>query len=278
MYLSCSTLCFDSETHPDIGEVLSRIRAMGFKAVDLAAFEDWQNVNPSFLLEDDGSWSDMLLETLEELDLRMNSINGGPSVAINDPDPARFVRYRQEVVALLDLAVKLGCPNLTLQPGRPIAGERVAELLDRTQAHLAELGPLAAARNVTLSVEGHQGSLLEKPDAAHRMMEALWPRVGFTYDPSHWAMQRIPLDETARLLPFTYNVHVRNAKPDAMQASTDDGVVDFAWLVEALRTSGYDGAVAIEYFNGFDADLEETAALRDRLLALGVDAVPGEER
>jgi sugar phosphate isomerase/epimerase len=63
-----------------------------------------------------------------------------------------------------------------------------------------------------------------------------------------------------------------------MQASTDDGVVDFAWLVEALRTSGYDGAVAIEYFNGFDADLEETAALRDRLLALGVDAVPGEER
>ncbi|MGC9346799.1 MAG: sugar phosphate isomerase/epimerase family protein, partial [Anaerolineae bacterium] len=179
-----------------------------------------------------------------------------------------------EVVALLELAKELECPNLTLQPGGPIAGEDNGAVFDRTQAHLAELGPLAKARGVTLSVEGHQGSLLEKPGAALRMMESLWPDVGFTYDPSHWAMQRIPLIETEQLLSYTHHVHVRNAKPGAMQALMAEGTVDFEWLVEALREHAYTGAVAIEYFNGFDANFEETQALRDRLLALGVDAAP----
>jgi sugar phosphate isomerase/epimerase len=261
--------------YADLHHVLSRIRASGFRAVDLAAFEDWQNVNPSFLLADDGSWGDAIADTLKTVGLQVSSINAGPSVAINDPNHASFVRYRQEVVALLDLAEKLACPNVTLQPGRPIFGERDAVAFDRTQAHLAELGPLAGARNVTLSIEGHQGSLLERPDAALRMMEALWPSVGFTYDPSHWAMQRISLIETERLLRYTYHVHVRNAKPSAMQASMGEGTVDFEWLIQALRECEYTGAVSIEYFNGFDADLQETRALRDYLLAQGVEPAPG---
>ena len=123
---------------------------------------------------------------------------------------------------------------------------------------------------VSLSVEGHQGSLLEKPADGLRLMEALWPAVGFTYDPSHFVMQEIPLQETEQLLDYTVHVHVRNASPGNMQATMDEGSVDFAWLVSALRERGYQGGVAIVHFSGFDADFRSTLALRDLLVQLGV--------
>ena len=55
MYLSCSTLCFDARTYPDLDDVFGRIEGLEFQAVDLAAFEDWQNVNPSVLIEEQRS-------------------------------------------------------------------------------------------------------------------------------------------------------------------------------------------------------------------------------
>ncbi|MCJ7737893.1 MAG: sugar phosphate isomerase/epimerase, partial [Anaerolineae bacterium] len=189
---------------------------------------------------------------------------------LDDPDPAAFAQHRREVDALLDLAVRVDCANITVQPGRPIDGYEIEALIALTEQRLAQLGPVAQARGVTLSVEGHQGSLLEDPARAVTMMEALWPAVGFTYDPSHWAMQCIPLAETAALLSYTYHVHVRNAASHRMQASMAEGTVDFLWLVEALAASGYAGAVTIEYFNGFDPDFVETLALRDTLMGLGV--------
>jgi sugar phosphate isomerase/epimerase len=123
---------------------------------------------------------------------------------------------------------------------------------------------------LTVGVEGHQGSLLEEPGNALRLMAELWPAVGFTYDPSHWTMQDIPLAETAPLLHYTVHVHVRNAASGRMQASIAEGGVDFAWLIEALRRNHYDGAVAIEYFNGFDSCFSETQALAEHLRCLGV--------
>jgi sugar phosphate isomerase/epimerase len=270
MYLSCSTLCFELADHPDIRKVLETIKALGFGAVDLAAFEGWQNVNPSSLAAGDERWIRHFLKALDATELAVSSFNCGFSFQVDDPDSSATDRIAQEFEALLDLASRVRCPNLTVQPGRSITGYDDEELFDVARTRLAELGRRAQARGLTLSVEGHQGSLLEDPVTAMRMMDALWPVVGFTYDPSHWAMQRIPLPETEPLLAVTYHVHVRDAAPDAMQAVMGQGDVDFDWLVSTLQARAYEGAIAIEYFNGFDADLTSTRALRERMVDLGV--------
>ena len=247
-----------------IHDVLARIKGMGFAAVDLAAFENWQNVNPSSLLTDNGqAWTRSFAEALAVTGLRVSSFNCGSSTRLNDPNPAAFAQYTREYQALLDFAEAVGCPNLTVQPGYPIEGYDLGTLLDTTRGHLAELAKLNEGRAITLSFEGHQGSILEDPANAIAMMNVLWPDAGFTYDPSHWAMQDIPLSETEALLDTTYHVHVRNAALDKMQETMAAGVVDFHWLIAALKARGYDGAVAIEYFNGFDADFSSTIALRD---------------
>ena len=264
MYLSCSTLCFKLSDYPDIHDVLARIKTLGFAAVDLAAFENWQNVNPSSLLTDAGpAWVREFSAALAKTGLRVSSFNCGPSARLNDSDPVAFTRYIREYRALLDFAETVGCPNLTVQPGYPIDGQSLTVSQMITQSHLEALAKLHEGRSVTLSVEGHQGSILENPADALTMMRALWPAIGFTYDPSHWVMQDIPLPETAALLDVTYHVHVRNAALDKMQETMAAGVVDFHWLIPALVAHGYDGAIAIEYFEGFDVDLSSTIALRD---------------
>jgi sugar phosphate isomerase/epimerase len=52
-----------------------------------------------------------------------------------------------------------------------------------------------------------------------------------------------------------------------MQASMDAGVVDFGWVVSALKEKGYEGAVAIEYLDGAEG---EAVKLRDLLIDLGL--------
>jgi sugar phosphate isomerase/epimerase len=56
-----------------------------------------------------------------------------------------------------------------------------------------------------------------------------------------------------------------------MQAAMGGSIVDFAWLIRALRDRRYDGAVAIEYFSGFDKGFESTCTLRDLLAGMGVE-------
>jgi sugar phosphate isomerase/epimerase len=175
--------------------------------------------------------------------------------------------YRQ----LLNLAELVECPNITLQPGKPLEGHPFGSVYDRVTRRLSELAALGEGREIGISVEGHHGSILEKPRDGLRMMEALWPVVGFTYDPSHFVMQDIPLQETEPLLAFTRHVHVRNASLGKMQDTMACGSVDFWWLVPALRARGYTGALSIEYFNRFDERFENTLLLRDLLVELGVE-------
>ena len=162
MYLSCSTLCFNHSEYPDLDDVLLRIKAMGFAAADLAAFENWQNVNPSSLLTDDGrTWAKRFAGSLATTGLRVSSFNCGLSTRLNDPDPGAFAQYMREYRALLDFAGDVGCPNLTVQPGYPIEGLRLADSQAITQQHLEVLARMNEGCGVTLSVEGHQGSILE---------------------------------------------------------------------------------------------------------------------
>lgn len=270
MHLSCSTLVCPHDTYPSIGDAIHKIKELGFRAIDVAAFEGWQNVDPSSLAAGDQSWPQELAAGLEAMGLEVSSLNCGPSQQLSDPDPASFAQYRREHQALVDLAAAVGCPNITVQPGGVREGLGFGRSFDVSLGHLSELSGAGAESGVSLSVEGHQGSLLEKPADGVRLMEALWPSVGFTYDPSHFVMQEIPLHETEGLLDYTVHVHVRNASAGNMQATMDEGRVDFAWLVSALRERGYQGGVAIEYFSGFDADFRNTLALQDLLVQLGI--------
>ncbi|TFG71509.1 MAG: sugar phosphate isomerase/epimerase [Anaerolineales bacterium] len=270
MILSCSTLCCTLDAYPHIEETLAKIKALGFHTIDLAAFENWQNINPSVLAQPGETWSSEFLRGIEATGLKVSSFNCGLSIPLNNPQRQDYPQIEREFRALVKMADAVGCPNITVQPGNPVEGTALETLLAITAENVRALAPISQERGITLSLEGHQGSILEDPDVAYHFMESLWPEVGFTYDPSHWTMQDIPLPVTEPLLDVIYHVHARNATTDKMQETMAQGKVDFAWLVRALEKHGYSGAVSLEYFSGFDRDFSETLALRDVLVSLGV--------
>ena len=44
MYVSCSCLVCAKEDYPTVGQTLAAIRRLGFRAVDLDCFENWQHL------------------------------------------------------------------------------------------------------------------------------------------------------------------------------------------------------------------------------------------
>jgi len=270
MKLSCSTLVAAVERYPALTEALALIRELGFTRADLAALEGWQNVDPSALVSDAGP-ADSVAAAVRSAGLEVSGINARPGPMLNDPAPEAFAVYGRQYEALLRLAGRLDCQQLTVQPGNAISGQNRREALDLIADRLRDLGRRARAAGVQLSVEAHQGSLLEEPGEALAVLRELWPETGLTYDPSHFVMQGFGLSETADLIELTVNVHIRDADRDRMQVHYGRGALALDDLIDALRERGYSGAIAIEYFHDFDADLASTRRLRDRLISLGVE-------
>jgi len=276
MYVSCSALCCHQPAYPTLDDALGKITALGFRAFDLDVFENWQHVTPSRLAADE-AYLEETAETIRRSGLVVSSFNCGLSRSLGEPDAAEREAYGREFGALLILAEATGCPNITVQPG-PARPNRPADAVLRAMAdHLNELAEMSEDYDVTLGIEGHANGPIERTEAALELIEAVWPRVGYTYDPSHPELQGIPLAETEKLLPYTVHVHVRNASLGNMQDTMAAGTVQLAWVVDALSAHGYDGAVTIEYFNGYDPDFESVMQLRDGLLALGVEAGPEDD-
>ena len=274
MYVSCSGLVMVQSDYPTVEDALAKMQELGFAALDLDIFENWQHVNPSVLAASEGEVQS-LIRTVVASGMKVSSFNCSPSKSLLDPDPNSLAQYKREIAVLLDMAEKLDCPNITLQPGGNREGRSGAEVLGTLKANLTVVGRLAEGRNVTVSIENHANTVVEKPEVALVLIKELWPAVGITYDPSHMTLQDIPLPDSECLLDYTVHAHARNASSAKMQDTMQDGTVDFEWLIPALKAHGYDGGISIEYFNGFDADFTSTRALKERLVQLGVDAEPG---
>lgn len=269
MKLMCSTLVAAVERYPSLSSALSCIRDMGFGRVDLAAFSGWQNVDPAALAGNPAPAGE-IAASAAAAGMEVAAINAHPGLVLNDPDESVFGEYRRRFAAVLQLAEKLGCGQITLQPGKQLAGQTPEAARTLLVRRLQELGAMAAKAGVQVSAEAHEGSLLQNPQDAQAVMKEVWPTAGLTYDPSHFVMQGIDLAQTAFLFEFTVHVHVRDAARGQMQVAWGEGCVDLDGLLALLRSHRYNGGIAIEYFGDFDPDGVSVRKLRERLLSLGV--------
>lgn len=272
MYIACSCLACDSSRFPTLESAVEKIRELGFNVFDLDVLEGWQHIDPSELTESREEWIGRINDLLGEGEMIVSSLNCSPGIPLTAPRREQFQIYKRRFDAVLDLADSVLAQNITLQPGTPAEGQSRREAMKILHRHLADLADMARSEPVDISIEPHAGSIIEKPEDALALVEDLAPGFSITYDPSHFVMQGIPLQETIPLLRYVSHVHVRNASRGKMQQTMEAGTVDFEWLVHHLETARYSGALAIEYFGDFDPEFKNVRALRDRLVELGVGA------
>ncbi|WP_431297766.1 sugar phosphate isomerase/epimerase family protein [Tabrizicola sp. BL-A-41-H6] len=261
-------LCVTSWSFPacNLFEAWGVARALGFRAMDLGLLHgaalDRTRIT-SDPISASASLSDITASNLYWLfghDIVEN--------AVSDPNAA--ARNEAEFASVCAFAKAAGCPTVFVLPGVSGAGAFAA-----TAKALRGLVRIAEAHGVQLTVEPHIGGLLASPTATLDMLREV-PGLKLALDYAHFVCMGFRQSEIDVLAPHAGHVHMRQARPGALQAKWGEGVLDVTAMVGLLRDVGYDGYLAIEYVHQgymntlFDDVLTETIRMRDHLLNCGV--------
>jgi sugar phosphate isomerase/epimerase len=242
--VSCSEYSFPAVAGQD--ERIGIVKLLGFELVDLALFLE----DGAELLADPGAVASRLRASLDAHGLASEDLfftigSTVEAIAPNQREPELRERGRREFAAAARVAAELGIRGLTILPGVSWAGDEKtswAVCVEELGWRVAE----AAALGVELRIEAHAGSICALPELALRLCAEV-PGLRLTLDASHFELQSVTLDRVLELAPLAGHLHVRAAKPGAIQIRWRDNETDFAAVVAALRHTGYRGAFCVEY-------------------------------
>src|SRR6185437_10520043 len=147
-------------------------------------------------------------------------------------------------------------------------GQGRKEALAETVESLKPLVEAAGVAGITLCLEPHVHSYLETPTLAAEMCErAKGAKLALDY--AHFAVSGYRQEEIDALIPHAGHVHLRQARPGALQTKLEAGTLNFPALFSTLRDAGFGGYLACEYVHqGYfdtlhDDVLTETIKMRD---------------
>lgn len=255
--------------------VLELVAALGVEAVDVFLAGNRSIVRPEDVRADVPGAAARIAADVAAAGLKISDVFVLPwtdleTMAPNHPDVEERERSRALFNDMLELALRLEAPGLTILPG--IDWPEDPASFDRAVEELGRRAGQARSEGLRFSVEPHVGSVVATPALARRLAEAA-PGVELTLDYSHFVRQGVPEEEADILIPFTRHVHVRGASPVRVQESIRNNTLDFERIVGALGAGGYDGYLTLEYvwlqWEHCDEcdNLAESILLRDRLQA-----------
>jgi sugar phosphate isomerase/epimerase len=271
--ISCSEYSFPAV--PGQSERIGIVRLLGFELVDLALFL----TDGAALVADPAAIAAGLRGALDEHELASEDLflavgDTVEEIAPNQRDHALRDQRRREFSAAVRVASELRIRGLTILPGVTWAEDPAASwavCVEELSWRVEE----AAALGVELRIEPHAGSIAPVPELTARLCGEV-DKLRLTLDLSHFELQSVTLDRMLTLIPLAGHLHVRAAKPGAIQVRWRDNETDLAAVVDALRSAGYDGAYCVEYIpmpkwrcDELDV-VTEVLATRDALLELGV--------
>ena len=243
-----------------VDEALRRLAAIGYAGVELMA--DVPHAWPAGLLPDQKR---LIRDTLQRYGLAVSNINAFMMNAIADPrqpywhpswiepDP-HYRRIRIEhTKRALTLAGELGAPNITTEPGGPLAPGMSFE--QGLELFVSELGPVvehAEQQGVMLLVEPEPGLLIESTEEYLRFAEQIEsPMLGLNFDIGHmYCVGEDPAESIRKLAPHIRHVHLEDIASDRVHQHLipGEGAIDFSSTLAALGEIGYQGWVTIELY------------------------------
>lgn len=186
----------------------------------------------------------------------------------NLADPASLAANRADFERVVRFCAAAGIPTVMLLPGVINPGQGRGEAIEASAAALRELLPIAQAAGVALGVEPHVHSFAESPALALELLERA-PGTQLVLDYAHFVCLGYTQSAIDPLAAHACHVHLRQARPGALQAKLHQGTINFAAVIATLRSVGYAGHLALEYVHQdymgtlYDDVLTETVRTRD---------------
>ena len=240
MNIACSTASF----RKDLAGALLDVARLGFTQADLCAIPVFKQALPERMARDPEGQAKDIQAALVKAGVRAASFNANVG-SFFDRTPEAAKKRERECTGLAKVMTILGVKTASFYTGYLPQGTPWAEPLEGVIETTREMQAAAARLNVEYVLEPHFDTPLSTPEQVRALLKKL-PDTRFTFDPSHFAMQEMGIDQTAFILDRTALVHVRDAAPGKMHVLCGRGSVGIPLLMTALRAREYKGTVVVE--------------------------------
>lgn len=257
MKLAFSTNAYLNHT---VEETLRRVADTGYTGVELMA--DVPHAWPAGILP---SQVESIRKALDETGLQISNINAFMMNAVADPrqpywhpswidpDPHYRAIRREHTKRSLQLAMDLGAPHITTEPGGPLF-----ESQTRSQAYdcfYEELMPcieLAESLNMGLLIEPEPELLIEKFDEYLEFIDRIDSSlVGLNFDIGHaYCVNEEPAEWVPKMQSHTVHYHLEDiaATRKHEHLIPGHGAIDFATTLKAISKTDYQGWLTVELY------------------------------
>lgn len=277
-------LAFSSNAylHYSIERTIERVASLGYTGIELLA--DVPHAWPAGLLPEQ---KQSIRAALDRHKLTISNINAFMMNAVadprqpyihpawTDPDPHYRAIRREHTKRALRLAAELGAPNITTEPGGPLAGRPWKDVAGIFYDELMPCLEVAAAVGVRLLIEPEPDLLIERFDQYLEFVDRITsPWVGLNFDIGHaFCVGEDPQDWVEKMAPHTRHYHFEDIAATRVHRHLipGHGAIDFAATLRAISASGYDGWLTVELYpyidNPDDAAREAMDYLRRAMAA-----------
>ncbi len=249
-----------------LGEAVQITKALGINALDMGIDYGAAIDRDALLSNPEKTGKDLLRYEIEMpcfyyrfgQELAERNIADARNMAANTED------FRK-VVAFCHAA---GIKRIFVLPGLVNPGQSLKDAQTASIAALKQLVPIAQEAGIILTMEAHVRSIVESPSATFELLNNV-PDLKLALDYSHFVCMGYTQADIDPLVPYAAHMHLRQAKPGALQEKFDYGTINFATLIGTLNSAGYDDYLALEvvhqdYMNTRSDDvLTEIIQLRD---------------
>ena len=244
-------------------DAVARIARLGFKGVEIMA--DRPHLYPPDV---DESEFQRLKQTLDACGLKVTNLNSFTLFAVGDtylpswiePDKQqREIRIRH-TRDCLRVAQRLGCANISVPPGGPLAGIPRPEAERRFYAGLEQVLPLAEELGVKLLVEPEPGLMIETTPQFQAFMKGIRsPAVGINFDIGHFfCAGEDPQEAFEVLFEWVGHVHLEDIAPTRVHQHliAGQGAIPLKAVLTRMRELGYAGDISLELYPYVDTPEE----------------------
>ena len=247
-----------------IEDTIERIASLGYAGIELLA--DVPHAWPAGLLEEQ---KQVIRDSLAKHKLTISNINAFMMNAVADPrqpywhpswiepDPHYRAIRREHTKRALQLAHDLGAPQITTEPGGPLApGQAWSAGAAIFYEELMPCIEVAEKLGVPLLIEPEPELLIERFDQYLEFVARIdSPMIGLNFDVGHaYCVSEDPQDWVAKMAGHTRHYHLEDIAATRVHQHLvpGRGAIDFTATLAAINKTGYDGWLTVELYPYLD--------------------------
>lgn len=226
-----------------LSEAIAITKALGFNACDLGYFHG-PSLSKTEVLEN----TDAYAEYVKRLEIKVPTfyhLFGSDLYDRNLAEPVNLEPNIKDFKKVIRFCQKADIPVVFIIPGMMNPGQTPQEAFAASARALKEMFRLAKDGGIVLSIEPHVHSFLESPALTLKLLHEV-EGLKLTLDYSHFVCMGYRQEEIDPLVPHAAHIHLRQAKPGALQTEMNKGTINMGTLLGVLKSNQYKGYIALE--------------------------------